>query len=277
MNKKLADFEDDKIILSGVINISPDSYYENSIINDKKELSKKIGEFNEYDVDYIDVGAMSTKPVSIYGGQLIDKNTELKRLKKILPELIKLTEKNDILVSLDTQYSECAEYGLELGIDMVNDISGFKTDPKILELLLEYDCDVAIMATNELPGDVCGIEKTIESLNASLMMADKYGIQKNRIAIDPGFGGWQGRSKECDLDLLKNFDKLKLFKLPIYVGISRKSTIKTLNGGKEPNDRLAGSLVLTNWLIEKGAKIIRTHDVKETRYAINVMNKLKKL
>ena len=115
MNKKLEDFEDDKIILSGVINISPDSYYEKSIINDKKELSKKIAEFKEYDVDYIDVGAMSTKPVSIYGGQLIDKNTELKRLKKILPELIKLTEKNEILVSLDTQYSECAEYGLELG------------------------------------------------------------------------------------------------------------------------------------------------------------------
>ena len=274
MNKKLEDFEDDKIILSGVINISPDSYYEKSIINNKKELSEKIREFKEYDVDYIDVGAMSTKPVSIYGGQLIDKNTELKRLKKILPELIKLTEKNEILVSLDTQYSECAEYGLELGVDMVNDISGFKTDPKILELLLEYDCDVAIMATSELPGDICGIEKTIESLKSSLIMADKFGIQKNRIAIDPGFGGWQG---ECDLDLLKNFDKLKLFKLPIYVGVSRKSTIKTLNGGKEPKDRLAGSLVLTNWLIEKGAKIIRTHDVKETRYAINVMNKLKNL
>jgi dihydropteroate synthase len=277
MNKKLADFEDDKIILSGVINISPDSYYEKSVINDKKELSKKIAEFKEYDVDYIDIGAMSTKPVSIYGGQLIDKNTELKRLKKILPELIKLTEKNEILVSLDTQYSECAKYGLELGIHMVNDISGFKTDPKILELLLEYDCDVAIMATNELPGDICGMKKTIESLKSSLIMAEKFGIQKNRIAIDPGFGGWQGRSEECDLDLLKNFDRLKLFKLPIYVGISRKSTIKTLNGGKEPNDRLAGSLVLTNWLIEKGAKIIRTHDVKETRYAINVMNKLKKL
>ena len=76
---------------------------------------------------------------------------------------------------------------------------------------------------------------------------------------------------------VKNFDKLKLFKLPIYVGVSRKSTIKTLNGGKEPKDRMAGSLVLTNWLIEKGAKIIRTHDVKETRYAINVMNKLKNL
>ena len=129
-------------------------------------------------------------------------------MKKILPELIKLTEKNEILVSLDTQYSECAKYGLELGMDMVNDISGFKTDPKILELLLEYDCDVAIMATNELPGDICGMEKTIESLKSSLLMAEKFGIQKNRIAIDPGFGGWQGRSEECDLDLLKNFDRL---------------------------------------------------------------------
>ena len=71
MNKKLEDFEDDKIILSGVINISPDSYYEKSIINNKKDLSEKIEEFKEYDVDYIDVGAMSTKPVSIYGGCLL--------------------------------------------------------------------------------------------------------------------------------------------------------------------------------------------------------------
>jgi len=256
-------------LVVGVINLSPESFYKGSVVQITSTMADKIAVFAEYDVDCIDVGAMSTRPLDIYGGKRAELEEEKKRINDLLPHLMDVASSYDIPVALDTQYSAVAKVALPMGISVINDISGLKTDPELSGVIANHDCDLVIMATDTLPGDVCGIEETKTALSSSLTLADDAGIDRDRIVLDPGFGGWQGRNAECDFDLIRNFEKLKEFNLPLYIGVSRKSTIGHLGGGDSPDKRLAGSLELTSWLVDRGAAIIRTHDVMETRLMLN--------
>ena len=267
----------DNPLLVGVINISPESFFKGSVAETKSSLEKKIEEFNAYEVDCLDVGAMSTRPIEIYGGERAGIEEEKTRVKTKLPLIMDIATSYNVPVAIDTQYQEVAALAIDNGVEVVNDISGLKTDENLAGLLADTGVDVVVMATRVKPGDVCGIDETLDSLRNSLQIADTAGIKRSKIAIDPGFGGWQGRPSTCDLDLIKNFSRLQEINLPIYVGISRKSTIKTLGGGQYPDDRLPGSLILTQWMINHGASIIRTHDVKETRLALNVAKTLDQL
>ncbi|MHA2252406.1 MAG: dihydropteroate synthase [Candidatus Kariarchaeaceae archaeon] len=261
-------------IITGVINLSPESFYKDSIANE--QIEKQVSQMILHGANIIDVGALSTRPISLYGGGVPTQVEELRRIEVKLPLIIEITESEKIPVSIDTQSSEVAELAIELGSKIVNDISGLKSDPHMAEVVAENNVDVVVMSTSVNPGDTCGFEQTKKALEDSIAIAQDAGIPRSKIVIDPAFGGWNGKSKKCDLELLRDFISLRTLHLPIYIGVSRKSTISTLDGGKTPEDRLVGSVILTNWLIEHGAHIIRTHDVKETVFGINVAKKLRK-
>ncbi len=264
-------------LITGVINLSPESFYKGSIEFENAGIEPKILDMINCGVAIIDVGALSSRPITVYGGEVPTMEQELSRIKEGLPIIINIASKYNIPISIDTQSSIVAGEAIKMGCTIVNDISGFKEDDNMASVVAKYNVDAVIMATKEKPGDVCGLDEIIESLKESIDIAIKAGIQRNKLVIDPAFGGWAGKSKNCDLELIKELNKLRELELPIYVGVSRKSTIKTLDGGDLPEDRLIGSIIMTQWLVEKGCHIIRTHDVKETNLALKVARKIKSL
>lgn len=270
---KVGDGHDPLIV--GAINISPESFYKPSIAVDTKSLIEKIDEMIEAGVQVIDIGALSSRPIEIYGGVLHTEQEEIERLQKFLPRVIEIADDNNIPISIDTQSSVAAQLAIDYGCAIVNDISGLKKDPDMAEVVADGNVDLVIMASDQKPGDVCKVDDVIQVLNNSLDIAKDAGVQRDRIAIDPAFGSWNDKSSDCDYNLLSEFSRLRELCLPVYVGVSRKSTIKTLGGGELPKERLAGSLILTHWLVERGAHIIRTHDVKDTVNALNVSNSLR--
>jgi dihydropteroate synthase len=268
----------DEPIFCGVANISLESFYEGSRISSSSELENKIRVMVEGGAQIIDIGAISTRPVEIYGGDIkTTYETEKERYMNYLPLIMELKESYNFSISIDTQNSKIAEYSIGLGAEIINDVSGLNYDPSLAKTVAEANVNLVIMAANKHPGDVIGIDQTINALIKSVEMAEYAGIKREKLAIDPGFGGWQNRDEKTDFEMIKNFERFKQFDLPIFIGISRKSTIKALNGGNTPNERLVGSIILTNLLIDKGANIIRTHDIKDTIQGYKVHRNLKML
>ena len=270
---KVGDGNDPLIV--GAINLSPESFYKASVAVDMKSLIEKTDEMIDAGVQVIDIGALSSRPIQIYGGISHTEKEEIERLQKFLPTVIEIADDHNIPVSIDTQSSVAAQLAIDYGCGIVNDISGLRRDPNMAEVVADGNVDLVVMASDENPGDICKVDDVLQALNESLDIAKDAGIQRDRIAIDPAFGGWSDKSSDCDYNLLHEFSRLRELRLPIYIGVSRKSTIKTLGGGELPKDRLAGSLILTHWLVERGAHIIRTHDVKDTINALNVSNSLR--
>jgi dihydropteroate synthase len=256
------------------MNLSPESFHSGSVSDTKASIELNLQEMSEFGAVCVDVGGMSTRPLNLYGGERASVEVELGRLEKFLPHVVEVSRSYGLAVSVDTQYAKVAKFALSCGCDVVNDISGLKQDPQMAPLLADHDAEVVLMAADSKPGDTCGMDATLHALQQSITLAEENGINRDRLSIDPGFGGWQGRDASCDLDLIRNFEKLKDLNLPIYVGVSRKSTVATLEGGKTPGERLVGSVILTQHLIQRGAHIVRTHDVKETRLGLNVFKNL---
>lgn len=264
-------------LICGVINISPESFYTDSIVDKVTLIEQKIRQMVFNGAKVIDVGALSTRPISLYGGKEITEDEELQRIKEVLHTLLKVCSELQVALCIDTQSARVAKYCLEAGVRVINDISGLTINPSMARILAEYDCDVVLMATHIKPGDISSIDDALGALSKSIKFAEESSINRDRIFIDPGFGGWQGRDKKIDLDLIKNFHKFHQFGLPVYIGVSRKSTISVLNGGKTPEERLIGSVILTNYLSKFDVRVIRTHDVKETILGLQVEQNLNSL
>lgn len=263
-------------LIVGVLNISPESFYKGSVASNKENIISKVESMIEQGSDVLDVGALSTRPVNLYGGKEATIKEETRRINDYLPIILEIANSRGIPVAIDTQHAQIAEIAIQMGVKVVNDISGLKQDPNMARVIKKHKVDLVIMATNKEPGDCCGVNDTISGLKSSLEIVENAGISRSKIVIDPGFGGWAGKDQTCDIKLLEEFNKLRQLNLPIYIGVSRKSTIRTLGGGEIPEDRLVGSVILTQWLVEHGAHIVRTHDVKETRYGLSISNQLKK-
>lgn len=262
----------------GVLNLSPESFYKNSTAVTEKAILQKASDLISEGAQQLDVGALSTRPLPLYGGkQQTPGKIELQRL-QILPKLIELADDNSVDVAVDTQTASVAEYAFDTGARIINDVSGLTADKALANVIAKYEGWIVLMAAaNGKPGAVNGIAGTHAALQHSVSTAREAGIENNRLLIDPGFGGWQGRGSTTDIELIKGFQQFQRYNLPIYVGVSRKSTVGAINGGDHPGERLAGSLVLTNYLIDQGANVIRTHDVRATILAYQTYTSLKRI
>ena len=265
---ELIDLTQPKIM--GILNLTPDSFFDggkyNSIDRAITQVEKMIcdGAF------FIDLGACSTKP----GANQISEEEEKKRLYPILERLIKEFPKNHF--SIDTYRASVAEGCLYKGASIINDISGGQFDRAMMETVGKFGAPYVIMHILGKPRDMQKnpayknlVQEILYYFSEKIQLAYSNGI--NDIIIDPGFGF--GKTLEHNYELMKNLELFQTLELPLLVGVSRKSMIyKKLE--TTPDQALNGTTVLHTTAINKGANILRVHDVKEAKECIDLLQAL---
>lgn len=253
--------------IMGVLNVSPESFYRGSIVSNIDEAIEKVDKMVEAGVDIIDVGGMSTAP---YKDTYIDIDTEIRRVKPIIRELASVFNKP---ISIDTYRSRVAEEAIKVGASIINDVTGFKSDPNIAKVAGEYKVGAILVAYGEVYSDQDPISNVRRLLKESINIALKNGVDKINIVIDPGIGFFRDTYLpwyEWDSYILRNLYRLTILKRPILIGVSRKSFIGEILNIKDPEHRLYGSLASEAIAVYNGADMIRTHNVRESRDAVKM-------
>ena len=259
--------------LVGVINLSPESFYRESVVSAKSDnIISYIEKMIRDGADIIDVGAASTAPPNKYPWARYV--TEAEEIERITTFLKNVRTQITSPISVDTQRASVAKKALELGADIINDVSGLKSDSDMAKVIAQYDAYTFLMATNKKPGDVHSIYESYYALKESINIAQSAGINPKKIVVDPGIGF--GKSTKEDLGLISNLKILRLLKKPILIGISRKAFIGDLLSLPNPKDRLYGSLAATAIAVLNSAHLIRTHDILPTKHVVTVAYQLKK-
>lgn len=255
----------------GVINLTPDSFYDGSRFFKSEAISKRIEQFITDGADFIDIGAYSSRP----GAKHIDEKEELTRLE---PTLKLLSDQfPEVIVSLDTFRSSIAQIAVEkYGVSLINDISAGELDKKMFKTVSRLQVPYIMMHMKGNPQNMQenpvydNLMREITVFFAKKVLSARESGIKDLI-IDPGFGF--GKTLDHNYQLLQNLEILKIIDCPLLVGLSRKSMIyRQLEVQAE--DAMAGSVVLNTIAILKGANILRVHDVKETIQAVKLCTKL---
>ncbi|MCL7410631.1 MAG: dihydropteroate synthase [Methanosarcinaceae archaeon] len=248
--------------LMGVINLSRESFYKASVADSTSILNVAHRMVDE-GATILDVGGRSTWPLS----EPITKEQELQRL---LPALEILQDNVDALISVDTMFSDIAEKSLKLGVNIINDVSGFTTDEKMMDIVADHGCPAVVMASNKVTGDPIGMDAIMGSLDVMINKALSRGVGNNQLILDPAIGKWVAEKEPIyDLETIDQFERLNVFEKPLLAAISRKSVIGEVLD-KPATERLFGSLAATAVVVSKGAHIIRTHDVAETLDVVRI-------
>ena len=254
---------DAPVRLMGVINCSPESFYQGSYTPTGRIYDRALA-MREEGADMIDLGARSTAPGSVP----ITIAEEAERVDAALSEL----DGTGITVSVDTRYPEVLEVCLRHDIHAVNDISGL-ADERYARVVADSGLPAFVMASFKEPGDPAGLAAILEALTVVVERCARFGIDD--YVLDPAVGRWvPERTDEDDWELCRNFASFSTFGRPVLAAISRKSFIGNLLG-KEPEERLAGTLALTMSLVRQGAAAVRSHDVAETADLLRVYEKMR--
>jgi dihydropteroate synthase len=265
--------------IMGIINTSPESFYKKSVFTEKKTIAKTAKQMEEDGADFIDVGGMSTAP---YLKTLISENKEIERVTNAIEAIQKVSR---LPISIDTCRAGVAKAALELGVEILNDISGLKYDKDMPHILEEYRPFIIVCAFSKKLIRGNQIIQTKNLLRESIVIAKKTLIPNNKIVVDPAIGFFRKKGVgrfftkinsdwlKRDVLILKN---LRLIKdgYPLLVSVSRKSFIGRLLNKSEPEQRLYGSLAAETISVLNGADIVRTHNVKATRDAIEIAQRL---
>ncbi len=249
-------------VIMGVINLSPESFYKGSVYVEAEKIELAAIDMVKNGAQILDIGGRSTAPWS----EKITIEEEVNRI-KIAMEIICKVIPDNIIISVDTQYREVAEKAFDISTKLnkkiiINDVSCLKTDPSLADFIIAKDLPIIIMASKEVPGDLCTIEEIIEEFNNTIKDLKKKGYDENRIILDPGIGHWiEEKTHLYDLKIIANLQQLEKLNKAILVAISRKSFIGTTLNIPDPEDRLNGTLSATAIAVFNGAHIVRTHDV----------------
>ena len=247
----------------GILNLSPESFYKKTIVSERSSIQGLVQSMEEEGADIIDIGAASTAPSNVYDTSIISERKELERIKSALKYITDIT---NLPLSIDTVSSEVAKTALDMGVSMINDVSGLKANPEMATLATTKGSPVVLMANCKPP---CGsVSIALKALEESHNTAINVGIEREKIVLDPGIGF--GKPANVDFDILGNLHLFTRFDQPLLVGVSRKAFIGTLLNQENPEDRLAGSLAATTIAVYNGADMIRTHDVRETKMAVTI-------
>jgi dihydropteroate synthase len=258
--------------LMGAINVSPESFYKDSVAVTEDTLRSLAEQMASEGADIIDVGAMSTAP---YLTTAIPETEEIRRLTsaiRILRQVISLP------ISADTTRSSVALAAMDVGAVVINDVSGFRGDPAMAELAARRADGVILMASETAAGATEPVRTVLSLLRQSCAISDASGIRRDRVVLDPGIGFFREANLSWELwdcELLRSLSELRTLGRPILIGVSRKSFIGKVLERPDPANRLAGSLAATVVAVLNGAHIIRTHDVGATRDAIRMAEALR--
>ena len=256
---ELIDLSTPKVM--GILNVTPNSFYDGGIYTEEKLILKRVEQLLEEGADFVDIGAYSSKP----GAEYISTEEEKSRLTPAVESIIKEFPK--VILSLDTFRAEVAKAGIEAGAAMVNDISAGLLDEQMLSTVGQLQVPYIMMHMKGTPQNMQSPElleytDLIEDMRYyfSERIAKAREQKINDIIIDPGFGF--SKTLAQNYELMQKLDLFKSFDLPVLVGVSRKSMIyKLLN--TSPDQALNGTTVLNTYALQKGCSILRVHDVKE--------------
>ncbi|MFB6309831.1 MAG: dihydropteroate synthase [Salinirussus sp.] len=251
--------------IMGILNVTPDSFYDGGKFNDPDAAVAQADAMIDAGADIIDVGGESTRP----GAEPISAEAELER---VLPVVEAIADR-DALVSVDTRKPAVAQATLDAGADILNDVSGLE-DPAMRRLAAEFDVPVVMMHSIETPvnpdrrveyDDV--VTDVIDELRERVLMAERAGLDRSQILVDPGLGfGKRPAESHALLDRLGEFHALGC---PVLVGHSRKSMFADV--ATDAGDRLPATIAASAIAAERGADVVRVHDVAENRAAIDVV------
>jgi dihydropteroate synthase len=259
--------------IMGVINITPDSFFEDSRSNNISETIKIAESMIQNGADWLDVGGESTRP----GAEPVEEEEEISRVVPVIRELRKKFP--EIGISVDTRRSKVAKLSLNEGADMINDISSL-SDENMINVIKQSDCYICLMHMKGLPENMQDnpqyydvVAEVRSRLNEKVSLLIREGIDRERIIVDPGIGF--GKSLEHNLLLLKSGREIiPMSNVRLMWGVSRKSMFSELLGRIETRDRLAGTLGIAAMTKTKAVDIIRVHDVAEHADLFRAMSSL---
>ncbi|HEY2615023.1 MAG TPA: dihydropteroate synthase [Chthoniobacterales bacterium] len=259
-------------MIMGVLNLTPDSFSDGGEFFTAEKAIARGKQMAAEGAQIIDVGGESTRP----GADAVSAEEELNR---VLPVIAKLRESVSAFISIDTMKAEVARAALDAGAAIVNDISGGRSDPKMMKLVAGKNAAFIIMHMQGTPrtmqknphyDDV--VADVLNFFRQQYALALECGIDSMAIAFDPGIGF--GKTVEHNLALVANLPRLRIDDRPIVIGMSRKSSLGKMIGSEVMSDRLAPTIAFTAMLRERGAQVLRVHDVKENVAALRVTEKI---
>jgi dihydropteroate synthase len=253
-------------VVMGILNATPDSFSDGGKFKTPKDAIAQAELMIEGGVDLIDIGGESTRP----GAEPVALQEELDR---VLP-VIEALKDCGVPLSIDTYKAETMRQALRMGVDCVNDIWALRQEGAVDAVLESKDCGIVLMHMQRDPQtmqfnpeyhDV--IAQVMQFLNERAELLKANGVDGNRIAIDPGFGF--GKSLEHNLSMLKHFQEFSELGYAVLAGISRKSMLGKITG-KDTHERIAPSIAAAIMAADRGARIVRVHDVPETVDALKL-------
>ena len=257
---------DGKCHVMGILNVTPDSFYDNFF--DEESIQKRINEMIAEGAEIIDIGGESTRP----GSKPVSAEEELER---VIPAIKFVKSVSDIPISIDTQKAKVARKAVEAGACVVNDVGGLR-NKDMISTIAELQIPVIIMHMQGTPENMQknpqysdAIEDIWDWLQERINAAEIAGIKRSNMIVDPGIGF--GKNLKHNLEILGGLDKFNEMAGGLLLGASRKSFIGFLTGD---GDRLTGSLAAAMIGATANVDLVRVHDVKETRKAIDTINAL---
>ena len=253
--------------IMGILNLTPDSFSDGGLYNDPEQAVDRALEIEAEGADLLDIGGQSTRPLSSPLGA-----TEEAR--RVIPLLERIVSTIKIPVSIDTYHAEVARLAMTAGAQIINDISGFRIDPEMINIARKTGAGVVLMHSRgdrdeiHLQKDGEGPDTIRDELLQTSAHAVSSGIAAEAIVVDPGIGFSKGR--ETSLKVLKRLDIFSTLGYPLLVGTSRKSFIKVDIPVAEAADWSTAAAVAL--AIAGGARIVRVHDVAHMRVVVQVVD-----
>ena len=260
----------DSPIVMGILNVTPDSFYDGGNLSNEDKIIAKADQMLKEGATILDIGGYSSKP----GAEEVSEKEEIERVVPAIKQII--SQFPEAIISADTFRSAVAREAVNAGASIINDISAGDLDTDMFATVRELQVPYCIMhmqgnpkTMQENPTYENVVTEVFFSLSKKVELLRKMGV--NDILIDPGFGF--GKTIEHNYEILNNLNHFSLMNLPILVGVSRKSMIyKVLQN--TPTEALNGTTALNSFALTKGANILRVHDVKEAQETIYLFNKL---
>ncbi|MCR9086143.1 MAG: dihydropteroate synthase [Rhodobacteraceae bacterium] len=259
--------------IMGVLNATPDSFSDGGLYAAQADAIARARAIAEEGADILDIGGESTRP----GADTVPPQDEAARVVPVISAVAAVGPR----ISIDTRKSAVAEAAVAAGATLINDVSGARHDPAILDVAARHELPICLMHSPEDPktmqqdpryDDV--LLDIYDHLADRIRLAEAAGVPRHRVLVDPGIGF--GKTLAHNLALLRRLTLFHTLGCPLLVGVSRKSFIGTLSGVSRAEDRVPGSIAAALAAVASGAQVLRVHDVAATRQAVSVMVPLMK-
>ena len=264
-----------KPIIMGILNVTPDSFSDGGSYKSTKSAVDKAMIMIEQGATIIDIGGESTSP----GSERVSPIEQKRRIIDVISQL-KIEMPKDKIISVDTTSSEVAEAAIDLGVEMINDVSGGNEDQRMMSLIAKHNLYYCIMHMQGSPKTMQDnpkynnvISEIIDFLDFQSKKAMDLGIGKDKIILDPGIGF--GKKTEHNLEILKNLENFSQLGFYTLLGTSRKKILGEISGNNNPVDRIAGTCATSALGVMSGINIYRVHDVWQNKQAIDVAYAIK--